>query len=52
MDTDIKAIEAKIAELKARWPAHTVPSSMLRELEELEDKLEEAKKAGEESDAG
>ena len=45
MDTDVKEIEAKIAELKARWPAHTVPSSMERELEELEDKLEAARQA-------
>jgi len=52
MDTDTKEIEARIAELKARWPAHTVPSSMERELEELEDKLEAAMKAGGESDAG
>ena len=52
MDTDIKEIEAKIAELKARWPAHTVPSSMERELEELEDKLEAARQARGESDAG
>jgi len=52
MDTDTKEIEARIAELKARWPAHTVPSSMERELEELEDKLEAAGKARGESDAG
>lgn len=46
MDIDrIKEIEAKIADLKARWPAHTVPSSMWQELEELEDELKKAKEA-------
>jgi hypothetical protein len=45
MTTDkIKEIEEKIADLKARWPAHSVPPSMWQQLEELEDKLEAAKK--------
>jgi hypothetical protein len=39
----IKEIEAKIADLKARWPAHSVPPRMWQELEELEDQLEKAK---------
>jgi len=39
----IKEIEDKIADLKARWPAHSVPPSMWQELEELEDELEKAK---------
>ena len=52
MDTDIKEIEARIAELKARWPAHTVPATMERELEELEEKLEAARQARGESDVG
>jgi len=47
----IKEIEARIAELKARWPAHSVPSSMWRELEELEDELKKAKEAEEGTDA-
>ena len=52
MDIDrIKEIEAKIADLKARWPAHTVPSSMWQELEELEDELKKAKEAEKEADA-
>ena len=41
----IKDIEDKIADLKARWPAHSVPPSMWQELEELEDALEKAKEA-------
>ena len=40
----IKEIEAKIADLKARWPAHSVPPSMWQELEELEAELEAAQK--------
>ena len=46
MSTDrIKKIEEKIADLKARWPAHSVHPSMVQELEELEDELEKAKEA-------
>jgi hypothetical protein len=44
MSTDrIKEIEEKIADLKARWPAHSVHPSMWQQLEELEDELEKAK---------
>jgi len=38
----ISEIEAKIADLKARWPAHSVPPSMWQELEALEEELEKA----------
>ena len=41
----VREIEEKIADLKARWPAHSVPPSMGQQLEELEDELEEAKGA-------
>jgi hypothetical protein len=45
MDTDkVKEIEEMIADLKGRWPAHSVPPSMWQELEDLEAELEEAKK--------
>ncbi len=40
----IEEIEARIADLKARWPEHSVPMSMELELEELEDELETEKK--------
>ncbi len=40
----IKEIKEEIAELKARWPAHSVPLSMWMRLEDLEEKLEQAKK--------
>lgn len=33
-------LEAKLAELEARLPAHSVPASMVIELEELEDEIE------------
>ena len=42
----IKVIEDKIAGLKAGWPAHSVPSSMWQQLEELEDELGKVNKAG------
>ena len=38
----IKEIEARIAYLKARWPAHSVRPSMWQELEDLEEELEKA----------
>ena len=48
MSTDrIREIEAEIAELKARWPAHSVPPSLWQKLEELEDELERAKREAE-----
>ena len=41
----IKELEEKIAELKKRWPAHSVSPAMLQELDDLEDALaEELKK--------
>lgn len=46
----VAEIEAKIAELQARWPAHSVPPSMWREMEALEEELEKAKR-GNEADA-
>jgi hypothetical protein len=42
---EIEDIEEKIGELKARWPAHSVPPNMWQELEDLEDQLEKAKSA-------
>ena len=41
----VREIEEKIADLKARWPAHSVPPSMWQQLEELEAELEEAKRS-------
>ena len=45
MDNDrIREIEEQIADLKARWPAHSVPPHMWQQLEELEEKLEQARR--------
>jgi len=41
----IKEIENEITDLKARWPAHSVPPSMWQKLEELEDELEKVREA-------
>ena len=44
MDAErVKEIESEIADLKARWPPHSVPPRMWQQLEELEKKLEEEK---------
>ena len=40
----IADIEAKITELKSRWPAHSVKPAMWQELEDLEAELEKAQK--------
>lgn len=46
MNTDkVKEIEDKIADLKARWPAHSVPPLMWQQLEDLEEELEKAQKS-------
>ena len=39
----IREIEEAIADLKARWPAHSVPPKIWQQLEELEEALEQAK---------
>ncbi len=43
-DATVQEIEEKIADLKARWPAHSIPASMWQELEDLEAELEKVKK--------
>jgi hypothetical protein len=45
----IKHLEEEIADLKARWPAHSVKPSMMQQLEELEEALEQAKQVEVES---
>jgi len=39
----IQDLEEQIAELKARWPAHSAQPWMLQQLEELEEELEALK---------
>ena len=45
----VKELEEKLADLKARWPAHSVPPSMWQQLEELESELEKAKEVNKEA---
>ena len=42
----IVTLEREIADIKRRWPPHSVPVQLLRRLDELEDELERAKKEG------
>ena len=42
-------IETKLADLKKRWPAHSVPPSMWQELEKLEDELEKIEREANDS---
>jgi hypothetical protein len=45
----IEDLKRQIAELKRRWPAHSVPPTMLQQLDELEEELErEVNKAADE----
>lgn len=39
----IKELEARIADINARLPKHSVPTSMLIELDDLEEELEQAR---------
>jgi hypothetical protein len=41
----VKELEEQIADLKRRWPPHSVPPQMLQQLDELEQELEKARKA-------
>ncbi len=41
----IRELEQQIADLEARWPAHSVPPSMVQQLEELEDELDRERRA-------
>jgi len=43
----IAELEEQIAELKARWPAHSLKPAMLQQLEELEEELERLQAARE-----
>jgi len=48
MDSDrVEELKKQIADLKQRWPAHSVPPAMMEQLDELEDMLSsELKKSG------
>jgi len=52
MDTEkVKELEKQIEELKASWPAHSVPNSMYERLEELEEELERQKRSQKKNNA-
>ena len=38
----IRELEGQITELKRRWPAHSVPPTLLQQLDDLEEELERA----------
>lgn len=48
----ISDLEKEVAELKSRLPAHSPEPRMIRQLEDLEEELEKAKKAGPLLDSG
>ncbi len=35
----IKTLERQINDLKARWPAHSIPAALMEQLDELEEAL-------------
>jgi hypothetical protein len=39
VSTQIEELEKKLADLTARFPAHSIPPSMMIELDELEEQL-------------
>jgi hypothetical protein len=43
----VKELEEKLADLLARWPAHSVPLHMWQQREDLEEELERLKKESE-----
>ena len=43
-EAKIKNLERQIAELKSRWPAHSVPPAMIQRLDELEEELEQLRR--------
>ncbi|KPJ51442.1 MAG: hypothetical protein AMJ37_04840 [Dehalococcoidia bacterium DG_18] len=48
----VKKLERKLADLKRRWPPHSVPPGMLEQLDELEQMLEEARGQTKKSESG
>ncbi|GAW93052.1 histidine kinase [Calderihabitans maritimus] len=44
-EAEIRRLEQEIDDLKRRFPAHSLKPAMFRQLEELEERLEELKKS-------
>lgn len=51
-DDLIRELERRITELKARFPAHSIPPALMAELDELEAQLAEAKERQTDEDRG
>ena len=43
LEKEIAALEARLADLTARLPAHSIPPAMMAELDEIEEQLDQAK---------
>ncbi|MEA3336601.1 MAG: hypothetical protein U9R25_11870 [Chloroflexota bacterium] len=43
LQAEVASLEARLADLKARLPAHSVPPTMMAELDDLDDQLAEAR---------
>lgn len=43
---EVTRLRQQIADLKGRWPAHSVSPALMRQLDELEEALEKALSAG------
>ena len=43
LEKEIAALQARLADLKARLPAHSIPPAIMVELDEIEEKLIQAK---------
>ena len=43
LEKEIAVLEARLADLKARLPAHSIPPAMMAELDEIEEQLDQAK---------
>lgn len=43
LEKKIVVLEARLADLKARLPAHSIPPAMMAELDEIEEQLDQAK---------
>jgi hypothetical protein len=44
IEQEIAELESRLADLRARLPAHSIPPSMIIEMDEIEDRITAAKK--------
>ena len=51
LEKEVAALEVRLADLKARLPAHSIPPAMMTELDEIEDQLARAKSSLAEANA-